>query len=153
MQISENGLKCLEDWEGLELHIYRDSASNQSIGIGHKLTHTEIVNGTFVNGITEERAKEICRDDIGPCENIINDMVKVDLSQNQFDALCIFTFNIGLGGFASSTVLRVLNQGYYDMVPDAMRLWNKITVDGKHVVDQGLVNRREKEISLFTEAV
>ena len=52
-----------------------------------------------------------------PAEQAVNNGVKVALNQNQFDALVSFTFNVGVGAFTSSTLLKVLNQGQYDQVP------------------------------------
>jgi lysozyme len=85
--------------------------------------------------------------------------VKVPLTDNQFASLTSLAFNIGSQAFKDSSVVRVLNQGNYDLVPNFIRMWNKITVqvvdvDGmKKVkkVSQGLVNRREAEVSLWNK--
>jgi len=75
----------------------------------------------------------------------VNSGVKVALNQNQFDSLVSFTFNTGIQAFADSTLLKMLNQGNYDAVPDQLRRWVRA---GGNVV-QGLVNRRENEIKLW----
>lgn len=149
MQFSQHGKELLKDWEGCVLHIYRDIAGKPTIGIGHLLTLAEIRSGFFNQGITLERAYDLLTKDIAPCVDNINKRVKCSLTQNQFDALVIFSFNVGIGGFNTSSVLQDINTNHFDKVPDDMRKWNKITVNGKHVVDDGLVTRREKEIKLW----
>lgn len=154
MQISDNGLKLLAEFEGNVLHMYKDDAGHPTIGIGHKLLNSELVGGYVIingehvdwrKGITSELSDALCRQDLQRFEKAVNDGVRVNLTQNQYDALVIFCFNIGDGGFKASTALRVINAKEFDKVPDAMRMWNKTG----GVVNQGLVNRREKEIKLW----
>ncbi|WP_337827077.1 LysM peptidoglycan-binding domain-containing protein [Pseudonocardia sp. TMWB2A] len=80
-------------------------------------------------------------------EAAVNRNVKVPLTQNQFDALVSFTYNIGEGGLKSSSALRLLNQGKYGEAAQAMKLWNK---SGGEVM-QGLINRRNDEVALFNK--
>ena len=81
-------------------------------------------------------------------EAIVRRFVKVPLTQNQYDALVSFTYNIGGGAFQGSTALKRLNAGDYAGAADAMKFWNKS--GGK--VMQGLVNRRNHEVALFRKA-
>lgn len=161
MKLSTKGLKLLEQWEGDVLHVYKDQAGLPTIGIGHLLTKRElmanavIINGVSVslaNGITEQQSLDLLAQDIAPFEAEVNAHVKVPLTQDQFDALVIFTFNIGSGGFESSSALAAINAGRMGEVPADMMKWNKITVKGQHVVCDGLVERRNKEIKLWTGA-
>jgi len=158
MQMSENGLELLKQWEGFKLQQYKDSAGLPTIGVGHLITKSEqasgaiVINGVpvqYANGLTDQQALDLLSQDVGPAETSVNNGVKVALNQNQFDALVSFTFNVGGGAFASSTLLKVLNQGQYDQVPDQLRRWNK--AGGKVV--QGLVNRRTNEINLWNTPV
>lgn len=82
---------------------------------------------------------------VAPYADAVRAQVRVPLTQNQFDALVSFSYNIGTAGFAGSTTLRRLNAGDYAGAADAMRMWNKS--DGQVV--QGLVNRREAEMRQF----
>jgi lysozyme len=160
MNISENGLKKLEEWEGEILHVYRDAAGLPTIGIGHLLTRSELMSGyitiggksvALANGITDEQSLILLDQDLDPVEHIVNKLVNVPLNQNQFDAIVAFTFNIGNGGFQSSSALKSINAGDFAAVPNAMKRWNKIT-DPKtklKVVCDGLVSRRNKEVALF----
>ena len=75
----------------------------------------------------------------------VNTAVKVPLQQNQFDALVSWTYNLGGGNLNASTMLKVLNAGEYDEVPNQMLRWNK--AGGK--VLEGLTRRREAEGNMF----
>jgi lysozyme len=154
MQISENGLELLKQWEGFKLEVYKDSAGLPTIGVGHLITKSEqasgniVINGSpiaYAGGLTDQQVLDLLAQDVAPAEKAVNGGVKAGLNQNQFDALVSFTFNVGAGAFTSSTLLKVLNQGQYDAVPDQLRRWTRA---GGQVV-QGLVNRRENEIKLW----
>ena len=99
----------------------------------------------FLEGITQDQALDLLEQDLRIAERAVNDSVKVPLNQNQFDALVSFVFNVGTGAFRNSTLLRMLNEGQYDQVPNQMRRWNR---SGNRIVN-GLINRREKEIKLW----
>ena len=78
-------------------------------------------------------------------ENYVNEYVNVALSQNQFDALVSWVYNLGPANLKASTMLKVLNDGKYEDVPYQMKRWNKA---GGKVLD-GLVRRREAEALLY----
>jgi lysozyme len=154
MQMSQHGLDLLTQWEGCELKVYNDAAGLPTIGVGHLLTKSELMSGKiaiggapvkYSNGITQQQAETLLAQDLGPTEAAVNGGVKVTLSQNQFDALTSFTFNVGVSAFTSSTLLRLLNQGQYAQVPEQLMRWTRA---GGRVV-QGLVNRRQNEIKLW----
>jgi lysozyme len=154
MQMSQHGLDLLTQWEGCELKVYNDAAGLPTIGVGHLLTKSELMSGKitiggvavkYSDGITSQQAEQLLAQDLGPTEAAVNNGVKVALSQNQFDALTSFTFNVGVAAFTNSTLLRVLNQGQYAQVPDQLMRWTRA---GGRVV-QGLVNRRQNEIKLW----
>jgi lysozyme len=154
MQMSENGKELLAQWEGMKLHVYNDAAGLPTIGVGHLLTPDELNSGkiyiqaelvSYANGLTQQQVLDLLGQDLEKFEKVINEGVTVDLNQNQFDALVAFAFNVGAGAFKGSTLLKVLNQGQYDEVPDQLRQWTRA---GGRVV-QGLVNRREHEIKLW----
>lgn len=157
MKTSEKAkLLIAEDgWEGTELEIYKDSAGYPTIGVGHLLTKDELASGEifingqvvrYLHGITQEQAIDLLEQDLVIAENSVNENVNVDLNQNQFDALVSFVFNIGINAFRESTLLRELNNGNYGAIPYQMRRWIH---SGKRVI-KGLVNRREKEIKLWS---
>jgi lysozyme len=166
-QVSAAGIKELQAMESVEPYVYTDTAGYQTIGVGHKITPHELETGEllidgnavrWIKGLTPEQIDGLMRADLATAEWTVESLVKVPLTDNQFAALTSFVFNIGAEAFKNSSVLRVLNQEHYDMVPDMLRMWNKITIrevqpDGKvirkKVISKGLVNRREAEIKLW----
>lgn len=142
--LSDNGMKLLEQFEGLRLEAYLDSASIATIGWGS----IKYPNGNKVklgDKITKSQAKEYKLHDLKEFESTVNTSVKVPLTQNQYDALVSLSYNIGSGAFKNSTLLKKLNSGDYKGAAEQFLVWNK--AGGKKV--QGLVNRREAERNLF----
>ena len=142
--LSNNGMKLLEQFEGLRLEAYLDSAGIATIGWGS----IKYPNGNKVklgDKITKAQAKEYKLHDLKEFESIVNTSVNVQLSQNQYDALVSLSYNIGSGAFKKSTLLKKLNDGDYKGAAEQFLAWNKVS--GKKV--QGLVNRREAERNLF----
>jgi len=156
MKMSDHGKELLSQWEGFKLTVYKDAAGLPTIGVGHLLTGAEkssgsiTINGESINysgGITKDQVLALLAQDLGRFEKAINDNVTVSLKQNQFDALVAFSFNVGVGAFTGSTLLKKLNDGSYDAVPVELMKWTK--AGGQTV--QGLVNRRQHEIDLWNE--
>ena len=156
MRMSEKGLRLLSEWEGFASNAYLDSGGALTIGVGHLITRSERMSGkifisgnpvVYRNGLTAGQCAALLTQDLYFAESALNSWRSVELSQNQFDALVSFIFNVGTTAFTRSTLLKVLNQGYYDQVPAQLRRW---VHDNGRVV-QGLVNRREKEIKLWNE--
>ena len=139
VKISEKGLELLKHYEGCELTAYRCSADVLTIGYGH----TKGVTEDMV--ITQEEADQMLQDEMPEYEGYINDKVTVELNQDQFDAMVCWVYNLGSGNLSSSTLLKVLNDGDYDGVPEQMKRWNK--AGGK--VLNGLIKRRDSEAKLF----
>ena len=90
-------------------------------------------------------AEVLLRDDVRKFTYGVTELVKVPLANNQLCALISFAFNVGLGSFKNSTLLKLLNAGNYKAVPDQLRKWNK----SKGKVLPGLVKRREAEILVW----
>lgn len=148
MKISKNGLKAIREHEGVRNKAYLDSGGVWTVGVGHTAARgAPIPKKGLV--LTDEEVLEVLDRDLDHFEGKVNGLVKVPLSQNQFDALVSLCFNIGEGAFANSTLLRKLNNKDYQGAADQFLVWVK--VGGKKV--QGLVNRRVKERSLFLNPV
>lgn len=157
MSISLRGKELIREVEGLRTEVYPDSGGAPTIGIGHLLTKAERMSGKlwigttvgdYREGLTIDQCWELLEQDLVPAEKAINDFVSVPLSQNRFDSLVSFVLNVGVEAFRESTLLRVLNQGFYDQVPAQMRRWQ---YDNGLVV-LGLKNRREQEVALWESA-
>lgn len=147
MKTSQNGLAFIEQNEGRVLHVYFDSCKIPTCGVGHVVLPADGLKPG--DAITQEQCDAFLAHDVGKCEAAINAAVKVEMTQNQFDALVSFAFNIGVGGFLSSSVLKDLNAGNLDDEKRAFELWDKDTQNGKLVVDQVLLARRDREYALF----
>lgn len=154
MEMSSHGIQLLKSWEGSKNAVYNDPAGIPTIGVGHKLTQSELNSGKImINGVavryadtlTDQQVLALLAQDVAPAQDAVSNGVTVALNQNKFDALVSFTFNVGTGAFAGSTLLKVLNQGQYDQVPDQLRRW----VHAGSKVLPGLVTRRENEIKLW----
>lgn len=137
-------LNIIKEFEGLRLSAYDDGVGIQTIGYGT----TRYPNGNKVkrgDKITLEQAEQYLRHDLSKFEDTVNSLVKVPLTQNQFDALTSLVYNIGSGAFSNSTLLKKLNIKDYKGAADQFLVWNK--AGGRTL--QGLVNRRTKERQLF----
>ena len=133
------GLALIKKFEGCELKAYQCSAGVWTIGYGHT---KDVVEGME---ITQEQAEQMLVDELHEYESYINKYVTVALSQNQFDALVSWVYNLGPANLSASTMLKVLNSGEYEDVPAQIKRWNK--AGGK--VLEGLIRRREAEACLF----
>ena len=146
MTTSEAGLGLIEEFEGCVLHAYPDPATGAepwTIGYGH--THG------VRPGMTCTRAQALAwlREDLAWAEAAVNRLVGVPLAQHQFDALVSFTFNLGQGALASSTLLRLLNARRYGEVGPQFLRWN----NGPNGPMPGLTRRRAAERTLFDAAL
>jgi lysozyme len=143
MRCSEKGIALIKEFEGCILTAYPDPATGGdpwTIGVGH--TGPEVKAGLI---ITEAQADDYLRADLETAEKCINNLVTQILTQEQFDALCSFVFNLGCGALRSSTLLRKLNTGDDVGAADEFLKWNKAA--GK--IMAGLTRRREAEKELF----
>ena len=113
------GLALIKKFEGCELKAYQCSAGVWTIGYGHT---KDVVEGME---ITQEQAEQMLVDELHEYESYINKYVTVALSQNQFDALVSWVYNLGPANLSASTMLKVLNSGEYEDVPAQMKRWNK----------------------------
>jgi lysozyme len=136
---SPNGFKLTEQFEGLSLKAYQDVAGVWTNGYGN--THGVVPGST----ITLQEATDQLASNIEGAEYVVNHVVIVPLTQNQFDALVDFVFNLGSGNFQSSTLLRKLNAGDYAGASAEFPKWNH---SGGQVV-AGLTRRRLAEQALF----
>jgi len=144
MKTSAAGINLIKEFEGVRLKAYRCPADVWTIGVGH----TSAAGPPVVKAgmeITNAQAMKILAQDLVQFEDGVESAVKVPLSQNQFDALVSFTFNVGLGAFGKSTLLKKLNAGQYDAVPAELMKWTK--AGGREL--PGLVRRRRAEAALW----
>ena len=141
MKLGEKGTEILKYFEGCKLTAYQDSVGVWTIGYGHT---KGVYNGMT---ITQEEAEQMLLTELEEYEGYIEDMVTVPLTQNQFDALVVWIYNLGPTNFRNSTLLKELNAGNYNAAGQEITRWNK--AGGK--VLAGLVKRREAEAELFND--
>ena len=140
MKTSEVGRELIKEFEGCRQVAYQDSVGVWTIGYGHT---KDVYEGQLV---IKKTCDKLLEEDLDEFEGYVSKLVKVELNQNQFDALVAWTFNLGPTNLNESTMLRKLNYGDYESVPDEMRRWNKA---GGEVLN-GLVRRRDAEANLFS---
>jgi lysozyme len=141
MQLSAAGLDLIKRSEGFRSRNYLDVAGIPTIGYGHRL----LAHESFPDRITEERATEMLAEDVRQAEQAVERLVKVGLTQGQFDALTDFCFNLGAGRLSSSTLLKTLNSGHYEAAREQLLRWD--LAGGE--VNSGLKTRREAEFQLW----
>lgn len=141
MKIGNKGIELIKSFEGLFLTAYKCPAGIWTIGYGHT---KGVKQG---QQITANKAEEFLREDVAQFEK---DVLKqnLKLTQNQFDALVSFVFNVGGGNFQKSTLLRKAKVNSNDpSIKDEFLRWNKAA--GK--VLPGLTRRRQAEADLYFE--
>ena len=148
MKLSNNGLNLIKEFEGCRLTAYKCAAGVWTIGYGH----TGNVNGNPIKSgltITQKQADALLREDTISFENAVNACVLVKITQNMYDALVSFAFNVGGAALRGSTLLKKLNAKDFTGAADEFLKWNK--AGGK--VLSGLTRRRERERKLFLTGI
>lgn len=141
---SAAGRKAITDREGNVLTAYQDSVGIWTIGVGHTSAAGLPKVGKGLK-ITAAESDEILSRDLKTFEAGVRAAVKVPLNQNEFDALVSLAFNIGVGAFSKSTLVKKLNAGDRAGAADQFFVWNK--AGGKAL--KGLTTRRQAERKQF----
>ena len=142
MHLSNAGLELLKKSEGYLSSTYRDVAGFPTIGFGHRVQPGE----NFEAGISPAKGEAILARDVKIAEEAVARLVKVPLTQGQFDALTDFVFNLGATRLAGSTLLKYLNDGKYDAAAWQLLVWDHA---GPREIP-ALKNRREAEFRLWS---
>ncbi|HEI9766514.1 lysozyme [Serratia marcescens] len=144
MNISKGGIELIKRFEGLELEAYQDSVGVWTIGYGW----TQAVDGKKIAPgmrIDQATADRLLKCGVVQYEQGVNQLVKVRITQGQFDALVSFAYNLGLRSLSTSTLLRKLNNGDTQGAADEFGRW--VNAGGKRL--DGLVARRAAERRMF----
>ena len=154
MNLSNNGLTMIKDFEGLRLNAYRDIAGVWTIGYGSTRYHDGKAIKPGDKLANEAQANALLSNTLWQYEAAVNNYVHVPLTQNQFDALVSFAYNEGTGALKGSTLLKKLNEKDYEGAAEQFRVWNKITdpSNGEKVECHTLIERRKEESELFLAA-
>lgn len=143
MKTSPHGRALIAEFEGCKLVAYRCSAGVPTIGYGH-------TRGVKMGDrCTQQQADAWLREDLVEAERAVDMLVKPHLTQEQFDALVSFTFNLGTRALAESTMLILLNTHRLALAAEQFGRW--VNASGKRV--DGLVRRRAAEKALFLDGL
>jgi lysozyme len=143
MKLSKVGADLIQKYEGCSLKAYKCPAGIWTIGYGH--------TGGVKQGqvLTQAQADKLFDTDIQRFVEGVNKCVKVDINQNQFDALVSFAYNCGVTALQKSTLLEYVNKKQFSKAAAEFDRWTKS--NGK--VLPGLVRRRDEEQALFLSLV
>ena len=137
--ISQVGIDLIKKWEGFRSKAYLCPANVWTIGYGHTK------NAYKGQCISKAEAEQLLKKDLEYFERNVAKLVTVELTQGQYDALVSFTYNVGVGALAKSTLLGLVNQGKFGAAADEFGRW--VYANKKKL--PGLVKRREEERKLF----
>lgn len=147
MKINEEGLALIKSFEGLRLKAYKPVPSEKYYTIGWGHYGPDVKAGMI---ITEEEAEELLRQDLERFENGVLDLLTIpELTSNQFSALVSFSFNVGLGNFKNSTLLKMINKGNKDELEAIHYQFRRWVYAGSKILP-GLQKRREAEFILYS---
>lgn len=147
MEFSQHGAAFLEQWEGFEAKPYQKPGDVPTIGIGTTFypggRHVTLNDQPITHNQAEQYAIWYMNTLVIPT---LTQFVKVELSQNQVDALCDFTYNEGTNGFANSHLLTAINSNAgHDAIAEQFNAW--VYVD--HKVNDWQIKRRAAEVALY----
>ncbi len=147
MQVSERGVELIKQFEGFRAKAYQDIIGVWTIGYGTTRVDGEPVKPHMV--CTQEQACYWLEDEANDYISQVEDAITVELNQNQIDAIASFMYNVGIGNFRKSTLLRKINRMDFDGAALEFPKWDM--AGGKHVA--GLKRRRLQEQALFLEPI
>jgi len=140
MNISQNGINFIKKHEGYSSTVYADSTSGRdSVGYGH-----QVLVGEHFTSIDEQTAEQLLIGDIAKAVNIVNNAIKVSLTQSQFDALVSFAYNTGR---QTSTLYDMINLGQPE--ENIVTWWSNHYITSGSIYNAGLVKRRKDEVGLY----
>jgi lysozyme len=149
MRLNQTGYNIIKSFEGLSLKPYKCSAGVPTIGYGSTYYENGIKVQISDTPITGARAEILLKNVADRFAQKVANLIKKPITQNQFNALVSFAFNVGSGALSSSTLLKLVNENPNNaMISKEFLKWNK--AGGKAV--QGLTNRRIKESALYFSA-
>jgi len=141
--ITQDGLDLICRFEGFSPIIYLCPAGYPTIGYGHLIT--EANKEQFLDGVDEDEALGLLRQDVAVAERAVLRLISVPITQRQFDALVSFTFNLGAGALQRSTLRRKVNREEHADVPAELMKW--VLAGGRKL--KGLVKRRKAEAEYY----
>lgn len=149
MKISRNSLDLIKKWEGKKIKAYLDPVGIPTIGYG-TIRYPSGKPVSLGDEISDAEAEAFLKFDVDESVKHLDEPLKgIKLNQNQFDAIVSLSYNIGVGAFAGSTLLKNLKAKDIKGAAAEFDKWNKGTIKGKKKVLPGLTKRRKDERELF----
>lgn len=145
MNLSVKGINLIKRFEGVRSRPYRCSAKLWTVGVGHLIGDGRVLPDSWNRTFTEEEINALLIRDLNRFERGVRMYIKVPLRQHEFDALCSFSFNLGLGTLQRSTLRQKINR--YDKEGAAKEILKYCRAGGKII--RGLQIRREAEYRMF----
>ena len=142
--ITQEGIDLIKRFEGFSSTVYICPAGYPTIGYGHLVRDHE----TFEE-ISQEEAEALLRIDVESAERAVLRLIKVPLTDGQFDALVSFTYNLGSGALQCSTLRRKVNRQAHSEVPAQLVRW--VWAGGRKL--NGLIKRRECESLIYADII
>lgn len=154
--ISPKAVVFISSWEGFRARPYNDGAhpppGHATIGYGtllHRGPVTLADRQRFPQGISKAQARELLARDVGATEKAVRGLLGLRarrrVTQQQFDALCSLTYNIGVGALGGSTLLVLLKAGHPGLAAREFARWDR----AGGVRMPGLTRRRQAEAQMF----
>ena len=140
--ITQEGLDLIKRFEGFSPKVYVCPAGYRTIGYGHVVRP-----GENFSVIQEDYAEEILARDVQSAERSVLNLIKVSLSDEQFNALVSFTFNCGGAALQRSTLRRKVNREEHEDVPEELLKWCR----GGGKILKGLLRRRQAEADMYSD--
>lgn len=145
MNLSAEGINLIKRFEGVRDRPYRCSAKLWTVGVGHLIGNGKSLPDSWNRTFTKEEINALLIRDLNRFERGIRMYIKVPLRQCEYDALCSFAFNLGLGTLQRSTLRQKINRG--DKEGAAKEILRYCRAGGKII--KGLQRRREAEYQMF----
>jgi lysozyme len=145
MKTSQRGIDLIKYFEGVRYRPYRCAAGLWTVGVGHLIGNGKSLPPEYNRTFTKEEVDALLIRDLTRFERGIGMYIKVPLRQSEFDALCSFSFNLGLGTLQRSTLRQKINR--FDKKGAAENLLKYCRAGGKII--KGLQTRRQAEYKMF----
>lgn len=145
MTLSQNGINLIKQFEGFVSKPYQDIVGVWTIGYGSTYCICGAKVTSLTKPVTEQFAQFMLEQNSQIYQKGVRDSIKQPMTQNQFDSMVSLCYNIGVGNFTKSTLVKKFNLGDISGAADQFLVWR---LAGGNV-SQGLINRRNKERQLF----
>jgi lysozyme len=145
MKTSQRGIELIKHFEGVRSRPYRCAAGLFTVGVGHLIGDGKSLPESWNRTFSKEEIDALLIRDLNRFERGIRMYIKVPLRQCEYDSLCSFAFNLGLGTLQRSTLRQKINRG--DKEGAAKELLKYCRAGGKII--KGLQRRREAEYQMF----